>query len=91
MLISGESCVPGDGCPHGHGAGSGRQGDLLVLGLVRLEAAARLLQGLHLEAAVHRDAGLGSRAAPHASHGHGYCRIEEIYIKESKKHDKTFK
>ena len=70
MLIFGESCVPGDGCPHGHGAGSGRQGDLLVLGLVRLEAAARLLQGLHLQAAVHRDAGLGSRAAPHASQGH---------------------
>ena len=70
MLLSGESCVPGDGCPGLHGAGSGRQGDLLVLGLVRLEAAAGLLQGLHLQAAVHRDAGLGSRAAPHASQGH---------------------
>ena len=68
MLLSGESCVPGDGCPGLHGAGSGRHGDLL--GLVRLEAAARLLQGLHLQAAVHRDAGLGSRAAPHANHGH---------------------
>ena len=62
--------MPGDGGPRcRHGAGSGRQGDLLVLGLVRLEAAAGLLQGLHLEAAVHRHAGLGARAAPHAGHG----------------------